>query len=162
MVMDVDPSACIDKGGSAVQDAEVAFLAVVKGYVVNSVAAHCKLLAFLKSNRQRMADGVGRMGYVARRTGLRRIARFSADGVVVQGQNTDSVVHRSRSVTGGSNDFSQDIGDAGIIVSPLHIVNAVARFQAFQFQFDVFVFCFQADGSYRTVLIGQPVLSVAV
>ena len=71
MITDLDAPVAIHKGGIAIKNPEVRFLAVIECHIVNAITSHRELLPFVQGNRKRVVDWVGRMGYISRRTGFR-------------------------------------------------------------------------------------------
>ena len=80
---------------------------------------------------------------------------YSAQGVVVECEQTNAVVHSLRRVARYADDFTEKIGDVGVECAPLHGIHLVAWLEVGQLQADVFAAGVDAHVGLHAVGIGK-------
>ena len=157
MVVDIYPAIPVHCRGASVEHPVIRLPSVVESHIADTVPSHSELLSFVQGDRQGIAAGVRRMGYIPTETGLRGETGLPSYRIVIQCHHPYGIVHPGGSVPGGTDDVSEDIVDICIVVSPLHPADSVAVLQSFQCEFQIFAFLFKTDDGYRTVSVFQPV-----
>ena len=158
----VDAAVVVDTGRVAVHHAEIGLAAVVEGHVVVAVAAQRELVALVQRQRQGMALGIGRMHYIAAPPRIGGVVGLAADGVVVERQHADGIVHRGRRVARHADDLAHEVVDVGVEVAPLHAADSVAVVQRLERELNVARLLLDPHRSDRPVGVLQTVAATLV